>query len=142
MQVFTEQGIIMLRCIHCQYVTNGVIINDDKLSRFIFNKNGDTLVELDQDNAAISRFIRGYDLVAVDVDNGNEISKRLLYMGKTPSKKSTAGKKVIELMNNEKNYLLEHRKYNRRDGAKLRNPDGTRMTYDPPECDGKENSFK
>ena len=50
------------------------IEENEKLSRFIFNKNGDTLVELDQDNEVISRFTRGYEVVAADVD-----SKRYYY---------------------------------------------------------------
>jgi hypothetical protein len=44
--------------------------------------------------------------------------------------------KVRDYMTEHKNYYLEHKKYNRSDGASLKNKDGTRMTYDSPEVGG------
>ncbi|ACD22143.1 YD repeat containing protein [Clostridium botulinum B str. Eklund 17B (NRP)] len=43
------------------------IEENEKLSKFIFNKNGDILVETDPDNNVISRFTRGYEVVAADI---------------------------------------------------------------------------
>ena len=43
------------------------IEENEALSKFIFNKNGDTLVELNKDNEVVSRFTRGYEIVAADV---------------------------------------------------------------------------
>ena len=50
-------------------------------------------------------------------------------------------------MNNPDIYYLEHSKYNRSDGASLRNNDGSRMTYDEPQisnngCDSKTRALK
>ncbi|SFA79965.1 RHS repeat-associated core domain-containing protein [Clostridium frigidicarnis] len=48
------------------------IEENEKLSRFIFNKNGDILVELDSDDNVISRFSRGYEVVAADIVDSSE----------------------------------------------------------------------
>ena len=67
-KAITKEGSILVN----RYDSEGLryeIEENDKLSKFIFNKNGDTLVELDESNEAISRFTRGYDLVAADVDS-------------------------------------------------------------------------
>ena len=45
------------------------IEENETLSRFIFNKNGDILVETDKEDNVISRFTRGYDIVSADVEN-------------------------------------------------------------------------
>ena len=45
------------------------IEENEKLSRFIFNKNGDILVETDYEDNVVSRFTRGYEIVAADVSN-------------------------------------------------------------------------
>ena len=52
-----------------RYDTEGLryeIEENEKLSRFIFNKNGDILVETDSDDNVVSRFTRGYEIVAAD----------------------------------------------------------------------------
>ena len=62
-KAITKEGSILVN----RYDSEGLryeIEENEKLSKFIFNKNGDTLVELDKSNEAISRFTRGYDLVA------------------------------------------------------------------------------
>ena len=62
-KAITKEGSILVN----RYDSEGLryeIEENEKLSKFIFNKNGDTLVELDESNEAISRFTRGYDLVA------------------------------------------------------------------------------
>ncbi|OFS25005.1 DUF6531 domain-containing protein, partial [Clostridium sp. HMSC19A10] len=55
------------------------IEENEKLSRFIFNKNGDILVETDKEDNVVSRFTRGYELVSADIaeiESGvGEISK-------------------------------------------------------------------
>ncbi len=53
-----------------RYDTEGLrteIEENEKLSKFIFNKNGDILVETDPDDNVISRFTRGYEIVAADI---------------------------------------------------------------------------
>ena len=50
------------------------IEENEKLSRFIFNKNGDILVETDYEDNIVSRFTRGYEIVAADT---RELSKNL-----------------------------------------------------------------
>ena len=45
------------------------IEENENLSRFIFNKNGDILVETDKEDNVVSRFTRGYDIVSADVEN-------------------------------------------------------------------------
>ncbi|WP_252225273.1 RHS repeat-associated core domain-containing protein [Clostridium sp. ZBS2] len=53
-----------------RYDTEGLrveIQENEKLSKFIFNKNGDILVESDEDYNVISRFTRGYEIVAADI---------------------------------------------------------------------------
>ena len=52
------------------------IEENEKLSRFIFNKNADVLVETDSYDNVISRFTRGYEVVAADIRNfsGNSTS--------------------------------------------------------------------
>ena len=45
------------------------IEENENLSRFIFNKNGDILVEIDKEYNVVSRFTRGYDIVSADVEN-------------------------------------------------------------------------
>ncbi|NFL87633.1 RHS repeat-associated core domain-containing protein [Clostridium botulinum] len=53
-----------------RYDTEGLrceIEENEKLSKFIFNKNGDILVETDTDDNVISRFTRGYEIVAADI---------------------------------------------------------------------------
>ena len=45
------------------------IEENETLSRFIFNKNGDILVETDKEDNVVSRFTRGYDIVSADVEN-------------------------------------------------------------------------
>lgn len=65
-KAITKEGNILVN----RYDSEGLryeIEENEKLSKFIFNKNGDTLVELDQDNEVVSRFIRGYEIVATDV---------------------------------------------------------------------------
>ncbi|WP_252230974.1 hypothetical protein [Clostridium sp. ZBS15] len=47
--------------------TTEFLKENEKLSRFIFNKNGDILVESDEDDNVISRFTRGYEIVAADI---------------------------------------------------------------------------
>ena len=52
-----------------RYDTEGLryeIEENEKLSRFIFNKNGDILVETDSEDNIVSRFTRGYEIVAAD----------------------------------------------------------------------------
>ena len=53
-----------------RYDTEGLryeIEENEKLSRFIFNKNGDILTEIDKEDNVVSRFVRGYEIVASDV---------------------------------------------------------------------------
>ncbi len=55
-----------------RYDTEGLrteIEENEKLSKFISNKNGDILVETDPDNNVISRFTRGYEVVAADISD-------------------------------------------------------------------------
>ncbi|WP_252250548.1 RHS repeat-associated core domain-containing protein [Clostridium sp. ZBS13] len=58
-----------LRCAHIKMVrsTTEFLKENEKLSRFIFNKNGYILVETDSDDNVISRFTRGYEVVAADI---------------------------------------------------------------------------
>ena len=53
-----------------RYDTDGLryeIEENEKLSRFIFNRNGDILAETDKEDNVVSRFVRGYEIVAADV---------------------------------------------------------------------------
>ena len=53
-----------------RYDTEGLryeIEENEKLSRFIFNKNRDILAETDKEDNVVSRFVRGYEIVAADV---------------------------------------------------------------------------
>lgn len=55
-----------------RYDTDGLryeIEENETLSRFIFNKNGDILVETDKEDNVISRFTRGYDIVSANVED-------------------------------------------------------------------------
>ena len=45
------------------------IEENENLSRFIFNKNGDILVETDKEDNVVSRFTRGYDIVSANVED-------------------------------------------------------------------------
>ena len=45
------------------------IEENENLSRFIFNKNGDILVEIDKEYNVVSRFTRGYDIVSANVED-------------------------------------------------------------------------
>ncbi|NFA44216.1 hypothetical protein EXM65_17010 [Clostridium botulinum] len=57
-----------------RYDTEGLrceIEENEKLSKFIFNKNGDILVETDSDDNVISRFTRGYEVVSADIIDKN-----------------------------------------------------------------------
>ncbi|WP_252230956.1 hypothetical protein [Clostridium sp. ZBS15] len=51
--------------------TTEFLKENEKLSRFIFNKNGDILIESDKAYNVISRFTRGYEVVAADILDGN-----------------------------------------------------------------------
>ena len=62
-----------------RYDTEGLryeIEENEKLSRFIFNKNGDILAETDKEDNVVSRFVRGYEIVAADI---SEESNRYYY---------------------------------------------------------------
>ena len=50
------------------------IEENEKLSRFIFNKNADILVETDSEDNIVSRFARGYEVVAADTRELDQIS--------------------------------------------------------------------
>ena len=53
-----------------RYDTEGLryeIEENEKLARFIFNKNGDILVETDSDDNVVSRFTRGHKVVSADI---------------------------------------------------------------------------
>ena len=50
------------------------IEENEKLSRFIFNKNANILVETDSEDNVVSRFARGYEIVAADIRELDKIS--------------------------------------------------------------------
>ncbi|MFT8352841.1 RHS repeat-associated core domain-containing protein, partial [Clostridium saccharoperbutylacetonicum] len=57
-----------------RYDTEGLraeIEENEKLTKFIFHK-GNVLVEVDEENNTISRFTRGYEVIAADIANSDE----------------------------------------------------------------------
>ena len=48
------------------------IEENEKLAKFVFNNNGDILVETDSEDNVVSRVIRGYEIVSADIIDETE----------------------------------------------------------------------
>ncbi|MBB6624497.1 hypothetical protein [Clostridium gasigenes] len=69
MKAITKEGNTLVS----RYDTEGLrveIKENEKLTKFIFHKEN-ILVETDGDYNSISRFVRGYEVVAADITDGN-----------------------------------------------------------------------